>query len=706
MSIFDNPGLMNALAALKAKQEQEAGGGVSGTGVPTTQRQQTQQPGMFSEGAAPAQIVPAQTSQLSLGGAGGVQIENYDPNKHGMLEQNMPGDVGPMPSIYGDRSYDTTVYGSSPKYQQHTEWGLDSRPDLTGTDYENVYLPNRPTFDTTPQYDIGPNGRAHVRGPAGAKARAESIAGQETAKQDVEAWHNYYKENEDYRKVLSLDEQQDLLFLDHLNGDTSQKEYKKQSYDLRKSFGLERHYGVEGRDSHRFEYQYDVGNKKLTGDPYADFLKNHDKVGGFFDQEDLPGSSFFQEAIRNPFVELAANIIAPGYGTLALTGLRAADGETLHAGDYGRVVGSFAPMGGGMLSKATNGFISPTIGSGIVAGAAEGISGGDLGDMALAGFKNIAANTTVNLVKANLQGKPASMVLDDVLPDSVAAPTGEFIDKVFGSGNTQGWLNETLNLPGDTDYIGDGKTFDTFEEFMAAEPEGGYTDWAERASKFDLPKSVVDMMDNPTLLKGLDHLQNVIVKDGLVNKYKPEGPTYNPETNVSDNYDPVQGAETPFVDPNELMIPSDTLGDIEGLPGLPAIEQDGDGEGNGGGDGDAEEPQVGGDSDVEEPEVPSETPTEEPEVPADANDEEPEVPSVPSQPDGPEEPNGPTDLDDPYERPSVPGVPGRDGRDGRDGLSASGMFDPEWSELFPYTKLTPSQRAILAPLKKHVQRIR
>jgi len=697
MSIFDNPGLMNALAALKAKQEEEAGGGVSGTGVAPTQRQQPQQ--------------QTQERQLSLGGAGFVPSQPAQPIPAGdtMLSQNMPGDIGPMPNIYGSRNYEATTYGESPKYQQHSEWGLDNRPDLAGTQYENVYLPNRPTFDSTPNYDIGPNGRAHMRGPAGAQARAEKVEGEADARQDVEAWHNYYNENEDYRQLLSLDEQQDLLFLDHLNGDITQKDYKKQSYDLRKSFGLERHYGVEGRDSHRFEYQYDVGDKRLTGDPYADFLKNHDKVGGFFDQEDLPGGSFFQEAIRNPFVELAANIIAPGYGTLALTAARAADGETLHAGDYGRVVGSFAPMGGGMLSKATNGFISPTIGSGIVAAGAEGIAGGNLQDMALAGLKNVAANTTVNLVKANLSGKPASMVLDDVLPDAVAEPTGEFIDKVFGSGDTQGWLNETLNLPGDTDYIGDGKTYDTFEEFMAAEPEGGYTDWAERASRFDLPKSVIDMMDNPILLKGLDHLQNVIVKDGLVNEYEPQGPTYNPETNVSDNYDPAQGAETPFVDPNELMIPSDTLGDIDGLPGLPAIEQDGDGKGNGGGDGETEEPQVGGDSDAEDPEVPSEAPTEDPEVPADAQDDEPEVPSVPSQPDGPEDPdtpNGPTDLDDPSEQPSVPGVPGRDGRDGRDGLNASGMFDPEWTELFPYTKLSPSQRAILAPVKKHVQRIR
>ena len=273
-------------------------------------------------------------------------------------------------SIYGDTGkFDETDARNDAMGRFHEQAGLDKRPTLP--EEIDVYLPHR---------------------PAGG------------SKDETKAWADYYAANPELKQLLSFDEQQDLMFMDHLLGKTTNKEYQQQSYDHRKKFGLDRHYMNPERDSHRFEYQYDVKNKYFKSkDPYERFQEKHQNVGGFFDKENLPGQSFFQEAMSNPLVGVALSFAVPmaapalaaglGVSNAAAAAMLGGGMSALKGGDIGDIIKGAAGgyIGGGGLD-GVSGYLGETLGvstdiaDSIVRSGFELTSGASLEDALAAGL--------------------------------------------------------------------------------------------------------------------------------------------------------------------------------------------------------------------------------------------------------------------------------------------------------------------------------
>jgi len=516
---------------------------------------------------------------------------------------------------------------NTPKGAQNVQMGVGNRPEAP----DGVYLPGKPA-EMTPE--------------------------------NIQNWHSYYRNNPELTQHLSMDERQDLMYLDYLTGNyDSYEDYKNDSYDLRNEFGYERHYGVEGRDSHRFEYQWNIDSDRINSDEdrYSIFADTHQDIGGFYDQEDLPGQSLFQEAINNPLVEIAANVLAPGYGTLFLTAARAANGQTLHGADYANLLASFAPTGGQFLSDVTKGAVSPTIGSGIISGGAAGLAGGDVEDMIKAGVINIGANTVANILQHQVMGDgvPTSEVLNEIMPDDVAESIGGFLDE-----NVFEPIQDAIDLSGEWELsngdvhkiddlrVGDGGDLVSIETGDVV----GHMDDVINEITYDLnlPDFVTDSMDI---------VYEVVA--GVIGGDTGRGGSEGQEgVDVPGSVEPEEEREEP-----EISTPPEEIEDVED-----------------------EEPEVvtpPEDIPQEEPEVV--TPPEEVDDPFEDTTEDPDV-SPPAWDTPPEDVEVPGGVD-------MPSLPSGGG-------GGSAPTESEWSELFPYTTLTPAKKKALLPHINYIRSIK
>lgn len=675
-------------------------------------------------------VAQPQEEQLTLGPG---DPRSRVPIANGMAEDGGQyyGETGGVPAapansptdpvgIYGDRSYEPTDYGlfSGPKYDTHVEWGLDNRPDLTGTQFEGAYLPYRPTWQSQqPQgfsltdlqaIDFGdPTALDQLRNQY-LSQDFDPNAGRSQAAGDVQRWHEYYTDNQDLRQLLSLDEQQDLLFLDHITGGMSQSDYKTASYDLRNSWGLDRHYSVPGRDSHRFEYQYDVRDRRIdSSNPYDSFLDTHQDVGGFFKQENLPGGSFFQDDILgNPVIRAGAAYFTGGLSEVAIAAGRALDGETLHGMDYAQAALAFAPAGGQYISTVSNGAISPVVGSAIYTTGVNLAGGADFDDALLAGGQNMLMNVVDSAFENYYQGGGTRMseVLNDFLPEDMAQVWGEVLDPLMTT--------------------------------VAEGHEGAFTSAADLIMATGLDEVLMPVVDLFT--SGQEFREAVLTSQEIVGSHlgsMTEG-LWGDGAEVYYN-DQVWGGDAFTV--HETNTPG--LYPTTANPGSSGITGGNDGSGSNSNipsavdseDEKYEDPNATNpiEGTFEEPatEQPPEVEEEDPGLvvgsgpqPAPAEDEfedpfedttgptlgEGDDEDVSDQPDvTTEDPGtGPTDLDEQPEDPN----PGGGGGGGGGAVSlfgaAGGLFDPDWSELFPYTKLTPSEKAKLGPILSHIKQVR
>lgn len=210
---------------------------------------------------------------------------------------------------YVDAQRDTKYAGS---VDANLEMGVYDRPDLTDTQFQGAYLPYMP----------------------------DNAA-------DLEKYHNYYTENPELRNLLSVDEQQQLLFLDAGTQGWTKKEYKNASYDWRNSLGLPRKTGLKGSD-HPWEWR--VGGRQykdvLKGaDPYQALLDNQGNIGGWTDR-DKENKSFFEKVLSNPIGQFAVGSIITA-ATGGLGGL--ATGILTKAGVQGATALAIANTAGSIV---------------------------------------------------------------------------------------------------------------------------------------------------------------------------------------------------------------------------------------------------------------------------------------------------------------------------------------------------------------------
>lgn len=256
--------------------------------------------------------------------------------------------------------------------------------------------------------------------PAGSYLPAKP---EDMSEENVKNWHSYYRNNPELQQHLSLDERQDLKYLDYLTGnyEGGYKEYKEDSYALRNEFGLDRHYSVPGRDSHRFEYQYEAPKRYDGDDIYGTFADTHEDIGGFYKQEGKPGQGFIQETLSKPAVGIALALLVPAAAPAFATAIGVADAvgaailgggmSALKGGDIGDIItgaaGSY--IGAGGLSGASNSLaaglnVSTDIADSIIQGGFELVQGGDIEDALAAGLTKYAFTQGGKLAQ-ELKGK-------------------------------------------------------------------------------------------------------------------------------------------------------------------------------------------------------------------------------------------------------------------------------------------------------------
>jgi len=262
------------------------------------------------------------------------------------------------PDIYnlGDRQVSYEQRGTGDKYNQAA--GIYNRPNVEGS--QDQYLPQRPVS---------------VQG-----------ADQKELRALTENWYNYYKDNPDLRKYLSLDERTELNYLDYATGGISKDKFRTEHDQLR----AESPYG-KGVKGNSLKWKGDI--KTGTGDPFLDVALYGNEIGGYNNPKDQ--SSAFDKfmGVAAPIVALGANFI-PGVGPLTSalisSGLTAATGgstkDTLLAGVASYAGGKLPGLVSPALSKAgVNGVWNDVITGAVRGAGTAGISGGDMNQGALTG---------------------------------------------------------------------------------------------------------------------------------------------------------------------------------------------------------------------------------------------------------------------------------------------------------------------------------
>jgi hypothetical protein len=346
--------------------------------------------------------------------------------------------------------------------------------------------------------------------------------------------------------------------IDSTDNKLLQEEADKYAYLESQNLG----FGEDGRqDGKTIASGYDSGFKDINNESgTGDFWKlgTPSTPGEDWDSPD--------QLLSNPLTHVVANIIAPGYGEIALQLAEAGYGDSIGIDDLGAVVTSFAPVLGEYvttnLSNSLVGLNGIQAGA-VVAGTGAAMQGGDPIESALmfAGANTITGLMDVSIKSNTEAGTLAGFeaVLDQIMPTDWAKAGAEYLVELGkGVDTTTEFFQEFLNLPNDVDEIavdfqGNKHRFDTVADLEAATPKGG---WASVETVDGFGTALFDQMTSgvnnivtqstDTLAGilpgvdatsqegfGLDIFQNLINKEGYVN----ENPFYGGSTwNTSPEY--------------------------------------------------------------------------------------------------------------------------------------------------------------------------
>lgn len=519
---------------------------------------------------------------------------------------------------------------------------------------------------------------------------------EDMSEENVKNWHSYYRNNPELQEHLSLDERQDLKYLDYLTGnyEGGYKEYKEDSYALRNEFGLDRHYSVPGRDSHRFEYQFEAPKRYDGEDIYGTFADTHEDIGGFYKQEGLPGQGFIQDTLAKPGVGVAISMLMPyaapavagalGVSNAVASAIMSAGVAAAGGGDMKDIILAGATsvgvdMGGKALGDFAGKAVETYLPAGEKAAFASAVKDAG-GEMTKGGFKW----PTVNQVRTGVNSANAARENNqDAAKNSPKRPPE---DEMTGP-----WIGdqEVASRPGwhwersDASVSGWKAVKDDVDEVEEKEDGGGGSTTANPTPDSPAP--------NPSggISGGEDLSEDNILSDEIVDEDAIFGDDFEAPPEIGEDTDTPLGPEDPtwwqdilagIVPDKNGNVPSDdpfedtTDDSSDGLDGGTASEVITD------------EGTVSPDGTNPDGDVINENPAE---------GENPDDGVV----------GGPGPGSGPGNGPGEGGGEGG-GEIGKSFASGGGGTEAEWTELFPYTKITALQKKKLLPMVKYIKQAR
>ena len=372
----------------------------------------------------------------------------------------------------------STVEGTTAPTKFHNELGLDVRPDLTGTEFEGAYLPNRPT-------------------------------GLDATEADIDEWRNYYADNPEMHALLSMDEKSDLLFWDKLKGNLTEEELNQANKDLRAEYGFDdRYISIEGKENNRYEWVSETGvgtNEFMADDIQAyfeangqeatearfyndgagpsiadQFLMNHENVGGFFREKDLPGGSVLQDFTQYPLgallVGLATGAIAEPFlagGTAAGTTAGAAGTTAGTAATTAGTAGTAAATAGGLgLSGTSLAAAQAALANAVV----TGVSGGDFGDIAQSALTGAVTSGIGGMLEGGALGDLSLPGMDSTL--GVWASENPILSAGLTAGGVSALAGNDLSDAAISALLGSGAEYLRYSGLETLDGEGLFSDIA------------------------------------------------------------------------------------------------------------------------------------------------------------------------------------------------------------------------------------